>query len=266
MATDSARLPLAGRTICVTRTAEQAAPLAASLVARGARVLSLPTIAIEPPPSEDVIRAAIPHLDDFSWLILTSTNAVERFFGYLAEAGMSDIPNTLSVAVVGSATASSLAAHGVAPSLIPEDYRGEGLVEEFDRMGVAVPGTKVLFPRALVARELLTNHLESLGYEVTVAPVYRTVAAEISADQLTELASIDGITFTSPSTARYFFEGCREAGMDPLAVLTGVAVFSIGPVTTAELDALGVDAASVHEPADSTTAELVGTIVTVLGE
>lgn len=264
MADTSARLSLEGRTICVTRSAEQAAPLVSALAGRGAQVLALPTIAIVSPPDDSAIRAAIADLESFRWLILTSTNAVDRFFHYLGEAGRTELPATLSVAVVGTSTAAQLASHDVTADMIPADFRAEGLIEEFAKGGAA-PGVKVLFPRALVAREILPAALDEFGYDVTVAPVYRTVAAEITPDQLTALAAIDGITFTSPSTARYFFEGCREGGMDPLAVLTGVAIFSIGPVTTDALVALGVERSRIVEPAESTVESLAGSIVAVLG-
>lgn len=259
MADTSARLPLQGRTICVTRSAEQAAPLVSALTALGASVLAVPTIAIAPPPDDSIIRGAAARLDEFRWLILTSTNAVDQLFVYLAQAGQATLPPNLMVAAVGSATARALEQRGVNVDVVPADFRAEGLIEEFAKAGPA-PGVKVLFPRALVAREILPAALTELGYNVTVAPVYRTVPAEIEPEKLTELAGIDGITFTSPTTARFFFEGCREGGMDPVAVLTGVAIFSIGPVTTAELVELGIEADRIVEPVESTVAALSASI------
>lgn len=263
MAESTALLPLQGRTICVTRSAEQAAPLVSALAERGAHVLAIPTIAIVPPADDSAIREAVAQLSQYRWLILTSTNAVDRLFFYLRESGLTSLPESLMVAAVGAATATDLARRGVAVDVVPAEFRAEGLIEEFVKAGPA-PGVKVLFPRAEVAREILPAALAGLGYEVTVAPVYRTVAAEIQPDALTALASIDGITFTSPTTARFFFAGCREGGMDPLAVLTGVGVFSIGPVTTAELVALGVEADRITEPAESTVGALTDSIVEAL--
>lgn len=255
------QLPLLGKSVLVTRAAEQSAAFTAALTVLGARVVAVPTIAIVPPPDESVIRAAVSSLDTFRWVILTSVNAVDRFYTYLADSGITRLPDTLGVAAVGPATAASLAARGVAPAFVPADYRAEGLIEEFDRLGPVTDSSqpvRVLFPRALKAREILPAHLRKLGYEVVVAPAYETVAATLSAEQTRDIESgVDALTFTSPSTARYFFAGCHEAGIDPLQLASRSAIFSIGPVTTDELVGLGVPRDQVIEAPSSTTAEMV---------
>ena len=242
----------------ITRSIDQSASFAAALSALGAEVVAIPTITIVPPPNEDVIRDAIAEIDSFSWIVLTSVNAVDRFCDYMREAGAGDVPAAVGVAVVGPATAAALAAHNVAPSLIPADYRAEGLIEEFDRIGPPAAGERVLFPRALKAREILPDHLRALGYEVLVAPVYETVPATFSPEQIGQLhAGVDGIAFTSPSTARNFFSGCTAAGIGPREWLAETAVFSIGPVTTDALLDLGLDRDHIIEAASSTTQDMV---------
>ena len=253
---DVADLPLRGKTIVVTRAAEQAPSLTSALASLGAKAITMPTIAIKEPPSDEAIRAAIADIGSYSWVVLTSTNAVDRFFGYLAEAGATTLPSSLRVAVVGASTATVLRERGVEPALVPADYRAEGLIEEFDRLGAPEAGTRVLVPRALSAREILPEHLTELGYEVVIAPVYETVATKRSATDIEDLRAADGITFTSPTTARFLFEGCRAAGADPLALLKNVHIFSIGPVTTAELVELGVDETRISEGQRSTIEDL----------
>jgi len=248
-----------GRTVLITRPIDQAASFAAALSALGAEVVSIPTIAIIPPPDEGVIRDAIARIGSFRWVVLTSVNAVDRFCGYLREtAGYCSLPDSVGVAVVGPATAAALAAHNVAPSLIPTDYRAEGLIDEFDRIGPPPTSERVLFPRALKAREILPDHLRSLGYDVLVAPVYETVPATFSPEQVDQLhQGVDAIAFTSPSTARNFFTGCTAAGIGPREWLAKTAVFSIGPVTTDALLTLGLNRADIIEANSSTTQDMV---------
>ena len=69
---------LAGRTIVVTRPAEQAEPLVRALERRGARVLVAPTIRIVPARSA-ALTAALKELaaGRFDWITLTSRATVD---------------------------------------------------------------------------------------------------------------------------------------------------------------------------------------------
>lgn len=59
MAEASGDKPLSGRVVLVTRTREQAGAFAELLEAAGARVMLVPTIAIEPPDSWGPLDAAL---------------------------------------------------------------------------------------------------------------------------------------------------------------------------------------------------------------
>jgi len=103
--------------------------------------------------------------------------------------------------------------------------------------------------------------LRSLGFDVTVVPVYRVVAVQPPAGVLARLVvgDVDVVTFASGGTARRFFEAVREAGLEPLQVLRGVRVASIGPVTSDALRDLG--RAPDVEAATATAGALVEAIV-----
>src|SRR5512134_3424373 len=68
-----------GRTVLVTRAPGQAGEFSRLLRERGADVVEVPTIEILPPESWEPADRAIERLPGYDWLILTSTNAVERF-------------------------------------------------------------------------------------------------------------------------------------------------------------------------------------------
>ncbi|MFM7580892.1 MAG: SAM-dependent methyltransferase, partial [Microcystaceae cyanobacterium] len=73
-------LPLAQKTILVTRAAEQSSQFTALLQAQGAQVLEMPTLVIQAPSSWELLDQALRELETFNWLILTSANGVNFFF------------------------------------------------------------------------------------------------------------------------------------------------------------------------------------------
>lgn len=258
--------PLTGRTVLVTRTAEQARDLIEPLEASGARVIACPTIGIVDPLDTEPVRRAVVALDsgDYDWVVFTSTNTVDRFLAAIREHG--DVAQTLSharVAAVGSATQRRLEKQGIHVDVVPADYRAEGLIEEFLARGVDETW-RVLIPRAQDAREILPDTLRENGALVDIVFVYRTVAAPLSDECVEALTSsrVDAVTVTSPSTARFLCEALEQRGIDPTVVLEGRAV-SIGPVSSDELVRRGISVAV--EARTSTTAGMVEAIERLLG-
>lgn len=236
-------MPLKGRTVVITRAASQSAELRTSLESLGARVLECPTIHIVPPTSWKPVDDAIRKLNTYNWLLFTSANAVEQFMDRMGERRPS-----IPIAVVGSATGKKLVGWGLKPALVPGDFRAEGLLEAFEENLV---GTRILFPRAEVARELLPEELRRRGAVVDIVTVYRTVKALTGniADILTA-EQVDCIVFTSPSTIP-----------DDLHMLpTGTALAVIGPVTREAANLLGLKPDIV--PVESTVPALVEAIRT----
>jgi uroporphyrinogen III methyltransferase/synthase len=126
---------------------------------------------------------------------------------------------------------------GIAPDLMPDDFRAEGLAEALRSRGVG-EGARVLVPRALVGRDVLANKLQAVGAHVDVAPVYQTVPAVADPEVLEQLrGGVDAITFTSPSTVKHFLAFLEAARIDAGALLDSAVIAAIGPVTS---DALRV--------------------------
>lgn len=224
--------PLSGRRIIVTRAADQAGEFSAILSRHGATVLECPTIKLVEPSSWDELDAAIKALAGFNWLVLTSVNAVRFFFQRLNSLGLdSRALGSCKVCTVGPKTAEALAGHGIYPDLIPPDYKAEAIVSEFRQLGIQ--GQRILFPRADRAREIIPHDLDQLGAHVSAPVTYRNILPErLSPETLLALEKrcIDCITFTSSSTVLNMAE---LLGGDLLAnMLNGVAVASIGPVTS----------------------------------
>ncbi len=234
-------MALTGKTVVITRAASQSAELRAGLEDLGARVIECPTIHIVPPASWKPVEDAIRRLAMYNWLLFTSANAVEQFMDRMGSRRPS-----MPIAVVGSATGKKLAEWGLKPSLIPADFRAEGLLAAFPGNLV---GTRMLFPRAEVARELLPDELRRRGATVDVVTVYRTVKALVgNIGEILETERVDCIVFTSPSTIP------EDLHMLP----TGTALAVIGPVTREAALLVGLKPDVV--PAESTIPALLTAI------
>jgi len=232
--------PLSGRRIIVTRSADQAGEFSAMLTSRGATVLECPTIQLVEPPSWAELDAALGHLAGFNWLVLTSVNAVRFFFQRLNTLGLdARAVGSCKVCAVGPRTAEVIAEHGIRPDLMPTDYKAEALVAEFAKLEIS--GQRILFPRADRAREVIPRELEQMGAHVTAPVIYRNILPErLCPETLLALEKrcVDCITFTSSSTVLNMAE---LLGADLLAnMLNGVAVASIGPITSRTCRDLGL--------------------------
>ena len=252
--------PLFGRGIMVTRATDQAGEFSGALTGFGAHVYECPTIEIVPPGTFADLDAAIVALAGFDWLIFTSANAVKFFFARLAELGLdSRAVGPCKVCAVGPKTAASLAPYGIRPDLVPSDYKGEGVVEAFRALDCS--GKRVLFPRADRARDIIPSGLGRMGAEVAAPVVYRNVvpgALPSSILLALEERRIHCITFTSSSTVENLAAMIGENRL--LHLLEGVAVASIGPITSKTCRDLGLH---VHiEPQEYTVAALMDEIVT----
>jgi len=241
--------PLAGRRIVITRRAEQAHSLHRALKGRGAEVIELPTIALASPRSWRPVDAAIQRPDAYDWVIFTSVNGVEAFAARLRQKhkAMSALKRAL-IAAIGPATARALRSRGLRVSVVPEDYRAEGLLKALGKKNWR--GKRVLLARAAKARDLLPRELRRHGARVDVVAVYRTVVPRASRARLARTFGRrrpDAITFTSSSTVRNFVAllGSRQAAR---RALRGVAVATIGPVTSRTARALGLRVAVEAKP------------------
>ena len=252
--------PLFGRRVLVTRSRAQASVLTRLLEGRGADVVEVPTICIEPPEDYCELDEALHRLHGFDWVVFTSTNASDAVFGRLREAGLdSRALHGTRVAAIGRSTARSLHDVGIAADLVASLSISEGLVKEMAALGVA--GSHILVPGAETRREALASGLADLGAEVEVVAAYRTVNVEGSPAAV-EAALADGTdvaTFTSSSTVRGLV---RLLGGD-VGKLDGVDIACIGPVTAAEARSAGLDVAILAQ--ESTVEGLVDAITDYYG-
>ncbi len=251
------RLPLFGKRIAITRDREQAGNLEDELAALGAQVIGIPTIEIGPPDSWEPLDRALARLEQFDYLLVTSANGVRSFLARLKACGrdVRDLKG-LKIGAIGPATAAEFEKVGVRVDFLPRQYRAEGLLEALARHDLE--GKAFLIPRAKVARDLVPRALGERGARVEVIPAYETRTPSYAPGELGRLLTPppDVITFTSSSTARHFARLLRPR--KAAEALRGVAVASIGPITSATVRELGLEVAI--EARESTLPALIEAI------
>ena len=249
--------PLAGRTVVVTRAADQAGALAAALGEAGAAVHLLATRATAGAADGGAaLRAALRRAADFSWVVVASPNAVAALFAELRDARAL---GGLQVAAAGPGTAAALAVRGVRADLVGEPGEGRGaaaaLVGRFPRH--AGPGpVGVLLPRAAGGRPELAGGLAALGWRVEAVDAYRSVPATADPASLAALERADAVCFASPSAVEGYLAMAGAGRLPPVVV-------TIGPTTTAAAARLGI--AVTAEAATPDDGAVVAALVGVLG-
>lgn len=244
-------LPLAGRTILVTRPAERSAGLIDALGALGAHAVARPTIALVPPTDGEPARRALRALGEYDWVVFSSPSGVHFFFelarGWLA--GPPPLPR--GVAAIGPATARALAMQGCSATVVAQESHAEGLAAAL--AGHVGRGDRVLLVRPEVARDVLPSVLVDAGAGVDVVPFYRNVAAPgVEAVAADVTAGIyDVAVFTSPSTALRLVEAGAIVKLDIKAALRRMAIVAIGDVTARALQQARIPVSAVAlEPSE----------------
>lgn len=225
--------PLFGKRVLVTRPAHQQGAFATMLRDEGAEPVRAAAIRIEPPDDPAPLTRAVAGARSYRWVVFTSANGVRAFFDEVARQGLdARVLGDARICAIGPATAESLAAHGIRPDVIPEEFRGEGAAEAVIEADPELAGHRVLLPRAAVARMALPERLEEAGAEVDVVPAYQTLGASeddaIALRDAVHRRRVDVLTFTSPSTVR---EVANALGEHAAAVTEGFVIACIGPIT-----------------------------------
>ncbi|MGK7892577.1 MAG: uroporphyrinogen-III C-methyltransferase [Xenococcus sp. (in: cyanobacteria)] len=229
----SNHLPLANKTILVTRAAEQSSKFTTLLENQGATVREMPALVITAPSSWQDLDQAIADLASFDWLILTSANGVKYFWSRLKDvralAGV-------KIAVVGKKTAATLQQYQIQPDFIPPNFVADSLVETFPE---TLSGKKILFPRVETGgRAVLVQELTAKGASVIEVAAYESQCPEKMDRQVANALQnkqIDVITFASSKTVRNFYQLFEQELTDNTSVsdiLQDIAIASIGPQTS----------------------------------
>lgn len=235
--------PLFGKRVLVTRPEDRAHGIAQRLRDEGAEALCVPAIRIAPPEDGAALERAAREASGYDWIVWTSASGVDAFFAEVERQGRdARAVGAARICAIGPATADALLRRGLRADAVPAEFRGEGAAQAIlDAHGGDLRGVRALLPRAAVAREVVPDTLRAAGAHVDVVHAYRNLPATAEDDARIRRAivdrEIDVVTFTAPSTVQSVTRVLGERAAEALAPLT---VASIGPITTAAAEALGI--------------------------
>jgi uroporphyrinogen III methyltransferase/synthase len=233
--------PLFGKRVLVTRSRHQASDFAKKIEELGGEPFEFPTIDIDEPDYVEMDQA-ISKVNEYNWIIFTSVNGVQSFFNRLFKLGkdVRSLQNS-AICAIGPKTKEVLEEKGLLVDYIPGEYRTEAIIAGLE--GKVKPGDKVLLPRADIARKVLPKTLSEMGAAVDDVVAYVTKKSASNSQLLLEMLlnkEINIITFTSSSTVKNFVELLGVAPEELDSLLEGVFVVSIGPITSATAEELGI--------------------------
>ena len=232
--------PLSSRRILVTRARKQASALSFRLAALGAEVIELPAIEItQSPEHRQAIDAAVEHIREYGWLVLTSVNGANLFFDrWRALRQASNSLNGLKIAAIGPETAKAIGNYGFSVSVTASTYTAEGLLESLKAMNLQ--GARVMLARAEGSRPILPDGLAQMGAAVDEFRTYSAAGPRQIPERAIErlrAGEVDIATFASSSTVKNLI-GILEGDIEPLK---NTCIACIGPVTAATARELGLD-------------------------
>lgn len=160
---------------------------------KGDTILHYPVIAIVPRPQ------TLGNLSQYTHFLFTSRNAVRIFFELA--------PDTASLyakiwIAIGTSTARALTTHFRSPDWIADTETQEGLIALLEQKNL--DSTHFFLPRSSLSRPALCQYLQNRNIRYTACDLYDTVTQR--KEPLPDLATIDEIVFTSPSTVNAFLE------------------------------------------------------------
>ncbi|MCI8417517.1 MAG: hydroxymethylbilane synthase [Lachnospiraceae bacterium] len=241
--------PLFGARVLLTGTKSMCEKQAAVLREAGAEPVSFSLIrteAMESPKLAQVFQ----RLEDYHWVVFTSSNGVEIFFSCLKNQGL-DIRrlSQIKIAVIGEGTREALLERGIWPDFVPEKFSSRDLAREWIPLLKVQEGgeaPRVLLMRAQEASLELTQALEENEIPYEAVALYRTAVDGRKAEELNRiLPDMDYLTLASASAVRAFAGMTKEMKGLP-------RVICIGPVTERAARKAGIP---VHATAEVYTAE-----------
>ena len=250
--------PLFGKNIMVTRSRTQSSSIVEKIMDLGGNPIEIPTIKIEKIENNTELENEINNIRDYTYLVLTSKNAVEIFFDKLEEMNLDTraLAN-LKVCAIGSATAKEIKSRGIIADIVPKAFVAESLFDELkDKL---TKEDNILIPRARNARDYLVDKLSEIC-TVKEVHTYESVIDTSKKDEILDILEkedLDFITFASSSTVRNFVE---IIGQDNLDKINSSKVISIGPITSATAEELNIN---VYKEAETATIDKIVEAITV---
>lgn len=241
------KLPLFGLRVLLTRASEQNSSFVTKIEELGGEPCEFPVIALQKVSDTEHVEAianVCQAIDQYDWIVLTSTNGVQYFFEWLAtyKVDMRKLAHAKFI-TVGPKTEEALQAKGIYADRIAKRFDAEGILEALEAEQLS--GKQILIPHSRIARTVLTEELSGRGATVTDLSIYDNIIATeqepFVLDWLKE-HHVHMLTFTSASTVRNFIDVLKQNGIeDPIALMHTYPIASIGPITSNTIRSYGLE-------------------------
>ena len=229
-------LPLAQRNIIITRSKEGISDIKKLFTNKGANIYDLPAISIGDPDDLQPLDEALNEINDFHWIIFSSSNGIKfidqrlRYFN----SSLHECSKQIKIAVVGEKTAKTLDDFGIQADFIPPEFIAESLIENFPISGY---GLRVFLPRVQTGgRDLIAEEFRKAGSRVLEVAAYETRCPDSIPKETIDVISngkVDALIFSSGKTvsnSAFLLE--KAFGKEWLEYLNQTRLLTIGPQTT----------------------------------
>ena len=229
-------LPLDQKNIIITRSLEGIINIKKLFTSKGANIYDFPAISIGDPDDLNSLDDALNQINDFHWIIFSSSNGIKfvdkrlRFFN----SSLKECSKKAKIAVVGEKTAKTLDDFGIKADFIPPEFIAESLIDNFPISGY---GLRVFLPRVQTGgRDLIADQFRKAGSRVFEAAAYETRCPGSIPKETIEVISkreVDAFIFSSGKTvsnSALLLE--KTFGKDWLKYLDQTKFLTIGPQTT----------------------------------
>jgi len=229
-------LPLDQKNIIITRSLEGILDIKKIFTTKGAKIYDFPAISIGDPDDLNSLDDALNQINDFHWIIFSSSNGIKfvdkrlRYFN----SSLKECSKKTKIAVVGEKTAKTLDDFGIKADFIPPEFIAESLIDNFPISGY---GLRVFLPRVQTGgRDLIADQFRKAGSRVFEAAAYETRCPGSIPKETIDVISkreVDAFIFSSGKTvsnSALLLE--KKLGKDWLMYLDQTKFLTIGPQTT----------------------------------
>lgn len=245
---------LFGKRVLITGSRYLVREMEAALRPYGADTVAVSVIESRALPGEKT-RKALEEIQDYQWLVFTSSNGVDLFFELLLREEV-DLRRLMHLrfAGIGRKTAAALKRHGFSCDFVPSGFSGADLAREW--IPALGKEERVLLMRAKDGSPVLAKKLAEAGVKFNDVPLYETWVDGRRQEELNRaLLEADYVAVASSSAVKAL------CGMMEDKANMRARVISIGPSTTKTAEEMGL---SVWKTASEYTSE--GMVAAILGD
>jgi len=231
-----ADFPLHQKNIIITRSKDKISDIKILFSNKGAKVIDFPAIDVGYPDNLNPLDDALNEIEDFHWIIFSSSNGIKFVDERLRELNTSlkECSKTIKIAVVGEKTSLTLNEIGIEADFVPPEFVAESLIENFPVSGY---GLKVFLPRVQTGgRNLIADEFRNSGARVVEVAAYETRCPDSIPIQTVNFIAnrkVDAMVFSSGKTvlnSSFLLE--KQFGKEWLKLLDDTKFLTIGPQTS----------------------------------